>query len=115
MSHDPLRNSESSLYPVEIVQTRYGGTYEVGFWAAFPAGTYNRESDAFGNDVAAANWWLENRSLVGVGASPNDAVADLFMKATGGPVLSDHGIPPVDSTRLAKTVQELQRMAIEVL
>ena len=38
------------LYPVTIVQTRYGGIYEGGAWAAFLSHPEEIPHDAFGGD-----------------------------------------------------------------
>ncbi len=68
------------IYPIEIAQTRYGGTYEGGAWAAFPQAKYDRGCDAFGHDLACSSWWDYHREEVGLGATPNEAVQDLLMK-----------------------------------
>ena len=68
------------LYPVTIVQTRYGGVYEGGAWAAFPLRPHNLPDDAFGSDVTCVTWWGERAAGVGVGATPDAALADLQAK-----------------------------------
>jgi hypothetical protein len=91
-------------YPVTIVRTRYGGTYEGaefdeegqvtrahGRWAAFNCHPDELPGDAFGDDTVAASWWGDvqrdgsaphprdprSRLYVGVGLTPDVALAAL--------------------------------------
>ena len=73
-----------SLYPVVIRESRYNGVYEGGKWIAFP------ECDEFtepmldyfeGDDCFALDLFTdEYKQKVGIGATPNDAYADLCYK-----------------------------------
>ena len=66
-----------------LTQTRYQGHYEGGRWAAFAEWEghyYALPTSAFADDVTASHWWNLNRHLVGVGHTPDDAVADLERK-----------------------------------
>jgi hypothetical protein len=72
------------LYPVTIITTRYGGTYEGGAWAAFPIHPERVPDDAVANDVVCVNWWGEYGHTVGVGATPDAALADLEGKIAAG-------------------------------
>lgn len=92
------------LWPVTIVQTRYGGVYEgadfndegdairlYGRWAAFNCHPEDVPAEAFGGDPIAAGWWADirrdgsmahpreraTRLHVGVGLTPDAALAAL--------------------------------------
>ena len=93
---------DADMYPVTIVATRYGGTYEGstqdsegnlvggGRWAALNCYPDEVPPDAFGGDIVAARWWAQYRGgsgphpaapdkrlLVGFGATPDEALAGL--------------------------------------
>ena len=68
------------LYPVTLIRTRYGGIYEGGEWAAFPIHSDEIPVEVEGDDVTCATWWSEFGHAVGVGASPDAALADLEEK-----------------------------------
>ena len=63
---------------VVVLATRYQGGYEGGRFAAMPR--TDLDSAAFGEDLAACAWWESNRSRVGVGNTPNDALKDWYLK-----------------------------------
>lgn len=68
------------LYPVLIFQTRYGGTYEGGSWAAI-ANCDVIPEDAIGCDTECADWWYSEESkLVGVGNTPDEAYVKMLIK-----------------------------------
>jgi hypothetical protein len=85
------------LQPITLVETRYGGTYEGGRWAAFakpefyvpygsdPATRTMPPDGAFAEDPVAHLWWLENADRVGVGSLPGEALADLLKKSPEAP------------------------------
>jgi len=66
--------------PVTIVATRHGGRYEHGRFAAFPLEAWDLPRDAYGGDRIAAEWWSSNTTPVGVGETPDEALADLGRK-----------------------------------
>jgi hypothetical protein len=72
------------LYPVTIIQTRYGGIYEGGAWAAFNLHPEQIPDDAVGGDIVCARWWADFGKAVGVGATPDAALADLDAKQAAG-------------------------------
>lgn len=72
------------LYPVTIIATRYGGTYERGLWAAFPISAERVPQDAVADDVTCAAWWADFGTTVGVGVTPDAALADLRAKIAAG-------------------------------
>ena len=78
------------LYPVTIVQTRYGGIYEGGAWAAFLSHPEEIPPDAFGGDSVCVSWWSDFVYAVGVGATPDTALADLKAKHAAGHRLPAH-------------------------
>lgn len=68
------------LYPVLIFQTRYGGVYEGGSWAAI-ANCDIIPSDAIDDDLICCRWWMSDRAkLVGVGGSPDQAYVNMLLK-----------------------------------
>jgi len=76
-----------TLYPIVIRESRYQGTYEGGKWHAIPecnSDTWNMDYFEYlhGDDDAATKFWWESDAAkkIGVGKTPNDALADLFKK-----------------------------------
>ena len=71
------------LVMIVITETRYGGVYEGGPWAAFSASDLAAvPDDAFSGDPFASNWWDAPSVPVGVGDSPDEALERLtFMLA----------------------------------
>ena len=73
-----------SLYPVVIREARYSGVYEGGKW--FAIAEYSGESEALegyinGDDCDALDFWdSEEAKMIGVGDSPNSALADLYLR-----------------------------------
>lgn len=75
-----------SAYPVAIIQSRYGGTYEGGKWHAIPRydevvslEQYANYKD--GDDSDALDFWDSgSAALIGVGDTPELAVTDMWMK-----------------------------------
>lgn len=66
------------LYPVLIFQTRYGGMYERGNWAAI-ANCTSVPEEAIGDDTTCSEWWAsDNSKFVGVGMSPDDAYLNML-------------------------------------
>lgn len=65
------------LWPVTIIATRYGGTYEGGRWAAFNMDYESIPEEAMGSDIACAAWWGHFGGGVGVGSTPDEALSDL--------------------------------------
>lgn len=60
---------------IVITETRYGGVYEGGPWAAFSIGDLaHMPDDAFAGDPFACGWWDEPSVPVGVGDSPDEAL-----------------------------------------
>lgn len=72
----------SIVYPVTIVKTRYGGTYEGGAWAAFWGERI--PEDAMGDDVSCSYWWDDNGDTCGVGATPDEAYRALEIQVAFG-------------------------------
>lgn len=76
-----------TLYPIVIRESRYMGTYEGGEWHAIPkcnSDTWSMDYFEYlhGDDEDAVEFWsnLEKVKKIGVGKTPNDALADLFKK-----------------------------------
>ena len=80
-------NKDRSLYPIVIRESRYNGVYENGMWHAIAncvSETWNMEyfEYLYGDDEDAIAFWWESDAAkkVGVGATPNKALEDLFKK-----------------------------------
>lgn len=74
------------IYPVTIIATRYGGVYEGGQYAAFACATELVPPEAEGDDTDAMVFWRDaDPRLVGVGATPDAALAALKANLTRVP------------------------------
>lgn len=71
-----MPDNEAALYPVTIVRSRYGGTYEPGDWVAFPTPPESLPSGWDGGDAECARFWQEHPEFGG-GATPSEAYEDL--------------------------------------
>lgn len=82
------------LYPVAVLEDRYGGTYSGGAWIALalvkmpqPSALVLHgvvdERDAWGDDIEAAEFWGLHRDYawIAVGNTPDEAMAALIAKA----------------------------------
>ena len=67
----------ADLWPVTIISTRYGGTYEGGAWAAFNLDPEGIPEAVMGDDVSCSEWWGSWGGGVGVGATPQEALDNL--------------------------------------
>jgi hypothetical protein len=83
-------NDLTLLYPIIVVQSRYGGTYEGGAWHALPnADAAWAWSDTYadymfgGDDDAITFWSSDEAKRVGRGGTPNAAVLDLIDRSRG--------------------------------
>ena len=65
-----------SCYPCTISAARYGGAYEGDKWVAYPF--YDVPPEAQDSDPVCRRWFEDNRWSVGVGPTPNDAIAHLI-------------------------------------
>jgi hypothetical protein len=76
-----------------IIETRYGGGYEGGAWAAFRSGDIPEE--AHGEDVECRTWWEAPTVAVGVGATPDEAldVLDRVVRDCRHPQPNRHPAP----------------------
>lgn len=74
------------LYPVTIIATRYSGIYEGGEWAAFPIRFEAIPPEVDADDVTCATWWEDHVDSVGVGKTPDAALADLEAKCAANGV-----------------------------
>lgn len=75
----------ASMFPVIIVQTRYGGAYEGGEWFALSNAEDPTETllEALGDDEDCVGWFTDNAHRIGIGDNPNDAYVNLLQKAVG--------------------------------
>ena len=73
-----------SLYPIMVIQSRYGGIYEGGAWFAV-AGTHNLSTDIMdyleGDDCDAIDFWAKEHDFpIATGQTPNEAVSNLVIR-----------------------------------
>lgn len=64
-------------YPITIVKSRYGGTYEGGKWLAFNCDPWHVPEQPFSDDVTCMTWWDEHKDEVGRGDTPDAAFENL--------------------------------------
>lgn len=81
----------SDLYPIALLEDRYGGAYSGGKWLGI-AGADQMDNGAYrivrviedgphGDDTEAMLFWDEPPDWIAVGATPDDAIAALKDKA----------------------------------
>jgi hypothetical protein len=89
---------------VVITETRYGGVYEGGPWAAFSvAGFDSVPGDAFGGDIYANDWWDKPTVPVAAGDSPDQALERLLFLVERDRENSETGrFSPGDSVVIAR-------------
>lgn len=89
----PKLTAHRQTYPIMLVQDRYRGTYSGGDWIAIaeadkPCGLVQdaatsrcgylvSHSGAIGDDVSAMAFWADPPDWIAVGATPEDAIANL--------------------------------------
>jgi hypothetical protein len=91
-SADIARNR--TVYPVTIIATRYGGTYEGGRYAAFNMDEDDIPGEATAGDHECKTWWRDVAPglPVGVGATPDAALVALSDRlAQKSPVVPQDG------------------------
>lgn len=75
-----------SLWPIALLEDRYGGVYSGGAWVAMGRSDRQKSRDAVfegtnASDNECAEFWTnERKALVGLGPSPNEALQDLMTK-----------------------------------
>lgn len=66
------------LWPVTIIESRYGGTYEYAKFLAFNISPGELgETDAMGCDFECQLFFKTTKLLIGRGSDPNGALLDL--------------------------------------
>ena len=74
---------ESALYPITIVQDRYGGCYSGGAYTAWNSEPWEVPSDISGGDLSCGIFWGENKLICGKGGTPDEAERDLIDQLRG--------------------------------
>jgi hypothetical protein len=64
-------------WPITVISVRYGGSYEGGRWGALPLRPGEIPPEATGHDIECQEWWEGPPVAVGLGATPDRAVAAL--------------------------------------
>ncbi len=100
-----------------ITETRYGGIYEGGPWAAFAATDVGFDpGDAFAGDTFACAWWDAPTVPVGVGESPNEAVARLQRLIERDRAEAQTGLfAPGDEVRVARCAPDEWKCSAPVI
>jgi hypothetical protein len=85
-------SDDKNLFPIVILQDRYGGSYSKGAWLAIacadepelttPAGILNRaefclSAGPFDGDIEAREFWDKPPPWIAVGNTPDGALANL--------------------------------------
>lgn len=72
----------SAQWPCTIISARYGGIYEGAPWLAFPLRFVSIPAEVIGGDTDCDVWFHSPEAdFVGRGASPNEAMADMVLRA----------------------------------
>lgn len=72
-----------SLYPVTIVTARYGGVYENAQFIAVLCHPDEMPEDITGDDIQCCYFFRDYSDIVGLGGTPDSALADLTAKYQG--------------------------------
>lgn len=68
------------IYPITIVQDRYGGTYSGAAFICFGCEYYEIPQEVNGDDIEAMTFWNHTDWVIGKGATPDDALRDFAEK-----------------------------------
>jgi hypothetical protein len=79
--------AERDLYPIAVVQDRYGGAYSKGAWLAIARsdklenGAHRivrcMEDGPYGDDTDAAMFWSDPPDWIAAGGTPDEAIENL--------------------------------------
>ena len=68
-------------YPTTIVYDRHSGEYSGGKWTCWPVLPYEVPVDVYGDSISNMFCWGKfDKSIVGIGDTPQDAMEDLRNK-----------------------------------
>ena len=69
------------IYPLVVINDRYGGAYSGAEWTAWEDYPDAIPDAIFGDDDSCFEFWLKaNKSNIGLGNTPEEAIADLRQK-----------------------------------
>jgi len=69
------------IYPLVVINDRYNGVYSGAEWTAWEDYPDAIPDAIFGDDDSCLDFWLEaNKSNIGLGNTPEEAIADLRQK-----------------------------------
>lgn len=80
-----MTSAKAQLWPIVVFQSRYSGVYEGGDWFAL-ANCETVPDGPWEDDDECLDWFLSNGETIGVGDTPDEALADLLRKKN---VISD--------------------------
>lgn len=80
-----MSRDKSEEWPLTIVRSRYNGVYEGGDWIAFACDHLDIPEAVQGGDLECQEFFESprygaNRTVIGVGPTPNHAFDDLISK-----------------------------------
>ena len=75
------------MYPITIVKDRYGGTYSGGAFLAFNLSCEEIPLEIDADDVTCCKFWKNTKIKVGKGATPDEALDDLYPDWLGDEIL----------------------------
>lgn len=73
----------SPVYPLTILYDRYGGAYSGGTYTAWNLRHDNIPRGPDEDDISCSEFWRDNKTPVGRGTTPNNAVFDLVRRMAG--------------------------------
>lgn len=83
---------EDAIYPLTIVEDRYGGAYSGGKYTAWNVGFDEIPPDIDSDDVWCHNFWNEQENnptyFVGKGDTVSEALADLYIKLISAGIIN---------------------------
>ena len=75
-------------YPMTIVSDRYMGTYSGGEYTCWPLPSYRVPYEIDEDNVTCGRFWRDaDKSMIGIGNTPQEAIKDLENKISNNPNL----------------------------
>lgn len=86
--------NDKDIYPLTIIKDRYSGAYSGGLFTAFNKDCWNVPEAIDAEDIPCHNFWVGNKTPIGVGDTPEKAIKDLQVKLKQ----DTHTIPSRENT-----------------
>lgn len=77
-----MQNNQNikEVFPLTIVFDRYGGIYSNGKYTSWNLYPHQVPKEINSNDITCMCFWDDNKIIVGIGNTPNEANNDLIFK-----------------------------------